>query len=57
MYLSKVRQNVITAKLRNYSSALEMAVFQDDSNLNVYNKLIEAVNENLDINHGFIALK
>ena len=57
LYLSKVRQNVITAKLRNYSSALEMAVFQDDSNLNVYNKLIEAVNENLDINHGFIALK
>ena len=57
LYLSKVRENVITAKLRNYSSALEMAVFQDDSNLNVYNKLIEAVNENLDINHGFIILK
>ena len=57
LYLSKVRENVITARLRKYSSALEMAVFYDDSNLKVYNNLVEAVNQNLDANHEFTALK
>ena len=57
LYLSKVRENVITARLRKYSSALEMAVFYDDSNLKVYNNLVEAVNQNLDANHEFTTLK
>ena len=48
LYLSKVRENVITARLRKYSSALEMEVFKDDSNLDVYNNLVEAVNQNLE---------
>ena len=57
LYLSKVRENVITARLRKYGSALEMAVFNDDSNLKVYNNLVEAVNRNLDANHEFTSLK
>lgn len=57
LYLSKVRENVITARLREYSSALEMEVFKDDSSLDVYNKLVEAVNQNLDANHQFTSLK
>lgn len=57
LYLSKVRENVITARLRKYSSALEMEVFKDDSNLDVYNNLVEAVNQNLNANHQFTSLK
>lgn len=57
LYLSKVKEDTITAKLRKYSSSLEKAVENDDSNLKVYNSLIEAVNQNIDANHNFIKLK
>lgn len=57
LYLAKVREYTITAKLRKYSSSLERTVEHDDSNLNVYNSLIEAVNQNMDANHKFIKLK
>lgn len=57
LYLAKVKEDIITARLRKYSSSLEKAVENDDSNLKVYNSLIEAVNKNMEINHKFINLK
>ena len=57
LYLAKVKQDTITARLRKYSSSLEKAVENDDSNLKVYNSLIEAVNQNMKVNHEFIKLK
>ena len=57
LYLAKVKQDTITARLRKYSSSLEKAVENDDSNLKVYNSLIEAVNQNITVNHEFIKLK
>ena len=57
LYLARVKQDTITAKLRKYSSSLEKAVEKDDSNLKVYNSLITAVNENIDANYEFIKLK
>lgn len=57
LYLAKVKQDTITARLRKYSSSLEKAVENDDSNLKVYNSLIEAVNQNINANHEFIKLK
>ncbi len=57
LYLAKVKQDTITAKLRKYSSSLEKAVENDDSNLKVYNSLIEAINENIAVNHKFIKIK
>lgn len=57
LYLSKVKEDTITAKLRKYSSSLEKAIFEDDSNMEVYNNLVEAVHQNLDANHKFTSLK
>ncbi|MCI8641268.1 MAG: oligoendopeptidase F [Clostridia bacterium] len=57
MYLANVKAKVTTAKLRNYKSSIEKAVINDDASIKVYNSLIEAVNENLSVNHEFIKLK
>ena len=57
LYLAEVKQDTITAKIRNYSSSLEKAVENDDSNLKVYNSLIEAVHEKINVNHEYISFK
>ena len=57
LYLARVKQDTILAKMRKYASSLEKAVEKDDSNLKVYNSLITAVNENMNANHEFIKLK
>ena len=57
LYISRVKQDTITAKLRKYSSSLEKAVENDDSNLKVYNSLINAVHKEMSANHEFIKLK
>ncbi len=57
MYLTNVKQTVITAKLRKYESSLENATNHDDSTIKVYEALMKGVNEGLEINHEFIALK
>ena len=57
LYLARVKEDTITAKLRKYSSSVEKAVNNDDSNLKVYNSLIEAVHSNINVNHEFIKLK
>ena len=57
MYLCKVKEDIITARLRKYNSSLEKAVFEDDSNLKVYNSLVKATHQNLDANHEFTKLK
>ena len=57
MYLTNVKQNEITGKLRKYNSGLEMAVEQDDAKVTVYNSLIKAIDENISANHEFLRLK
>lgn len=57
MYLANVKAKVTTAKLRNYESSIEEAVINDDASIKVYESLIEAVNENLALNHNFLKLK
>ena len=57
LYIARVKQDTITARLRKYSSSLEKAVDNDDSNLKVYNSLINAVHNEMSANHEFIKLK
>lgn len=57
LYLSRVKESVITAKIRKYKSSLDMAVFHDDSTMKVYKSLIDAVHKNLNVNHEFLKLK
>ena len=57
LYLSRVKQRVISSKLRNYESSLDLATNNDDSNVKVYETLLEEVNKNLYLNHEYIKLK
>lgn len=57
MYIARVKENVISSKLRNYDSSLEKAVKNDDATIEVYNSLVEVVNQNLSINHEYMSIK
>ena len=57
MYLTNVKQTVITSKLRKYKSSLEKATIHDDATIKVYESLMKGVNEGLEVNHEFISLK
>lgn len=57
MYLSNVKRTVITSKLRKYKSSLERATTNDDSTIKVYEALMQGVNNSLNINHEFVAMK
>ena len=57
LYLSRVKQSTISAKLRKYESSLDAATSRDDSNTAVYETLLKEVDKNLDLNHQYIKLK
>ena len=57
LYLSRVKQKVISSKLRKYESSLDAATNHDDSNVKVYETLLKEVNKNIHLNHEFIKLK
>lgn len=57
LYLSRVKYSTITANLRGYKSSLDLATNKDDSNLKVYNTLLNAVNKNMDLIHEHMELK
>ena len=57
LYIDRVKEDTITAKLRKYPSSLAKAVDKDDATIKVYNALIEAVHKTLPINHEFMELK
>lgn len=57
LYLSRVKQRVISSKLRNYKSSLDSATSNDDSNVQVYETLLKEVNKNLYLNHEYLAVK
>jgi len=57
LYLARVKEVVITAKLRNYKDSIDMATCDDDSNSNVYDCLLNAVNSNLNLNQEHLNLK
>ena len=57
MYLSNVKQTVITSRLRKYTSSLERATIHDDATIKVYEALMKGINDGLEINHEFISLK
>lgn len=52
-----IKGEIFYAKTRKYKSALEASLFQDDISVDVYNNLIDAVDENLDSLNKYIDLK
>lgn len=57
LYMARVKEAVVTSKIRKYESSLDKAVCLDDSTIKVYNNLIETVNNNLSVNHRYMRLK
>ena len=57
LYLAKVKERTISAKLRKYQSSLDAATNNDDSNVKVYETLLKEVNKNLDLNREYMKLK
>ena len=57
LYLARVKQRVISSKIRNYESSLDAATNHDDSNVKVYETLLSELNKNLYLNHEYMSLK
>ena len=52
-----VRKHNFSAKLRNYQSAKEASLAQNDIPVAVYDTLVKTVNENLGLLHEYVALR
>ncbi|KXZ40317.1 oligoendopeptidase F [Alkalithermobacter thermoalcaliphilus JW-YL-7 = DSM 7308] len=52
-----IKREVFYSKIRGYKSALEASLFQDNITTLVYENLIDAVNENLNLLHEYLRLK
>lgn len=57
LYLARVKERTIKSKLHNYESSLHSAVHHDDATIQVYNSLVEVVDENLNLNHRYMDIK
>lgn len=57
LYEGQVKQDMFRCKVRGYESAREMALFDDDVPLSVYDNLIKAVHEALPTLHRYYALR
>lgn len=57
LYSYSVRQDVAGARIRKYPSALEASVFDDNVPREVYDNLIDVINENLPLLHRYVALR
>lgn len=49
--------NASIAKLKNYDSAISMALYDDNVNIEVYNNLIDTVSKNLDVLYKYYKLR
>ncbi|MGL5348850.1 MAG: oligoendopeptidase F [Peptostreptococcaceae bacterium] len=57
LLIGQVKKNVFYSSEREYKSSLDMYLKSDDINEDVYNKLIETVNDNLGSLHKYIGLR
>lgn len=52
-----IKNNVVLAKMRNYSSALEKSLFSDMVSVDVYNNLISTTKANLAPYHKYVSIR
>ena len=57
LYSGSVKQDVINARIRGFSSALSSALFPDNVDESVYDNLIATVGKNLDVLHRYYRLR
>lgn len=56
-YSGSIKAKIFNAKARNYENTLDAALFQNNIPVEVYQNLVNTVNENLDPLHRWAALK
>lgn len=56
-YISSVNKDVFLARVRNFSSAMERALFNEEVPSTVYKKLLAQVNAALPILHDYVAFR
>ena len=49
IYKSEVETNVVTAKIKNYDSAISASLYSDNVPVKIYDNLIKVVNDNLNV--------
>jgi len=54
---SNVKKDVFYSKIRNYSTSLEASLFDDNVPVSVYDNLIEAIHEKINLLHRYVSLR
>ena len=57
LYLTCVKQDTVISKMRKYHSSLEKAVENNDATTKIFNSLLFAIHQFINVNHRFIELK
>ena len=57
IYKSEVETNVVTAKIKNYDSAISESLYSDNVPVKIYDNLIKVVNDNLNVLYNYYDLK
>ena len=57
IYKSEVETNVVTAKIKNYDSAISASLYSDNVPVKIYDNLIKVVNDNLNVLYNYYDLK
>ena len=54
MYKGQIKENFFNSEIRKYKSPLEMSLYEDDINIDVYKNLIDTVHKNLDKMYDYV---
>ncbi|MDI3311107.1 MAG: oligoendopeptidase F [Thermoanaerobacterium sp.] len=54
---SNVKKDVFYSKIRNYRTSLEASLFDDNVPVSVYDNLIAAIHERIDLLHRYVSLR
>lgn len=56
-YISDVKADCYFAKVRGYESALSASIFNEEASVDVYNRLIRKIHENIDVFYDYMEIK
>lgn len=54
---ANVKKNIFYSQVRNYSSSIEASLFDDNVSVDVYNQLIDTIDDNMDLMHRYVNLR
>lgn len=56
-FSNNIESNVVSSKIREYDSAIEASLFDDNVDISIYDNLIKTINDNLDKIYKYYDLK